>query len=644
MTKKHPDIVWSDHELMTWRPHEQLLPSEWAEKYIFLGDYAEEKGWFRLRRTPYAGPILDAFVDPAIEEIVFQKSAQVAGSTIMLLAGAYFAHQEPCPMGFVLADQLTASYMCTDRFQVLFDDSEALEGIKGRTWNDGEMKTTNGAYMVFLWASSVQQLGTKSLRIMCLDEIDKPGYAVKTKEASSLSLAGERKETFFRFKLFKTSTPTLDSGNIAREIESCDVVYDWHVPCHKCGVYQPLRWSPKYATGFKNGRYRDEKGKMRKLGGVVWKGGEGATDRQIALSRYQCGSCDAKWTTVQKNLAVERGKMVPRTKEPKTRRKVGYHVNRIYSLLGKSGDLAKLVRAFIDVIKSNDPKKLQGFVNSTIGEEWKETLRKTEPSEILKARCDLEPRTVPRVAVALTCGVDVQKLGFWYTVWAFSTAYTSWLIDYGYIGQWADVEDLLFNRRYEIDGIGKTAGIWRAGIDTGGGVVYDDMASQTEQTYWFLRKNGIGRGARVWGTKGSAHPLPSKVRAGNVIDKTPSGKPLKGGIQLMMLNTDMLKSSIHYRLDQAVKGGPMAAYLHKKTGEDFAKQIAAEELRINDKGEPEWIVVSRENHLLDCSCIAHAIAEPEWFGGVSSLKAAETQPEEGGRKEPKKGGKSRERW
>lgn len=619
-------VRFSDIELSVIKPRENLPPSIWAEKYIHLGAYAEEKGPFRLRRTPHAGPILDAFVNPVIEEIVFCKPAQIAGTTILLIAASFFTHQQPCPIGIVLADEDTSKFVAKSRFAVLYDDSPDLEKIKSDTWTGGEYKTKTGAYITFLWASSVMKLGTKSLRVMMLDEIDKAGWLVKSKEASALSLAGERKETFFRFKLFKTSTPTLETGNINKELESCDVIYDWHVPCPFCGQKQPLRWSKKYASEFKNGRYRDENGKYRNVGSVVWQGGLNATDGQIDAGGYKCGSCRRVWTTAQKNEAVENGKMVSRKRDDGKGRKVGFHINRIYSLLGKSGDIPKLIRAFIKAVKSGDPKNLQGFVNSTLADVWKETINKTESSEVLKARCDLEPLTVPGAAVALTCGIDVQKWGFWFTTWAWTSTGTSWLIDYGFLGQWVDLEFLLFEKRYPIEGKGQTAGIWRAGIDTGGGKVYENMASQTEQTYNFLRKFSNRSAPRVFGTKGSSGPLAGYVKIGQPIDRTPSGKVLKRGIQLVFIDTDKVKDAIHYRFGQARIHGEKAAYLHRETDETFARHIAAEEKRIDERGVPVWVEVGNDNHLLDCTVIAHACAEPDFYGGVRVLGGPTSTP------------------
>ena len=63
----------------------------------------------------------------------------------------------------------------------------------------------------------------------------------------------------------------------------------------------------------------------------------------------------------------------------------------------------------------------------------------------------------------------------------------------------------------------------------------------TEQAYFWLRKNGIGRGARVWGTKGSARPLAGKIHVGKPFDRIPSAKTLAGGLQIILLDTSELK-------------------------------------------------------------------------------------------------------
>ena len=615
-------VNWRESERLIWKPKEDLTLSEWAEKYIVLSSRSEEKGPFRMRRVPYLRYILDEVLNPHTERVVVCKPAQIAMTTGAQIIVGYFGTTESCPIMFILADEDTATFISQERLAAMFRESPELS-LYADELNRTEIKLTNGSHIIMGWASSVAKLGSREIKILILDEIDKPGYYLATKEASPISLAIERTESFYTRKIFMLSTPTIETGNITVEIETCDVVFDFHVPCPYCEVMQPLRWSLKHAWGFDGGQYRGEDGQARQLGQVKWEGGTDATAEQIEAAGYECGSCGKLWNTAEKNTAVEKGSMVAREVPDYKPRKVGYHLNRLYSLLGKSGDIPKLVADFIDAMKSGDPKKLQGFVNSALAEPWRQTVVKTEESEILKARCTLPPQTVPVDCVALTCGIDMQKHGFWFVVRAWARDYRSWLVHYGFLPTWESIDGLLFESAYPIDGKdGLSLGIWRAGIDTGGGAgAYETDPTLTEQAYYWIRKNGVGRGCLCYATKGSSHPLAGKVHHGKRLDQTPSGKAIPGGLQIMLLDTAAWKSAYHYRLQQAIDGGSMGAYLHAETGADYARQIMAEELRINVKGLQEWVRVKPDNHYLDCELLAMAVADPEWIGGGVNILA-----------------------
>ncbi len=85
------------------------------------------------------------------------------------------------------------------------------------------------------------------------------------------------------------------------------------------------------------------------------------------------------------------------------------------------------------------------------------------------------------------------------------------------------------------------------------------------------------------------------------------------------INSDGFKEEIHFRLDRLPEenGG---ITLHAQTGEDFSRQILAEEQRRAKDGTVYWEVVSHMNHYLDALGIALAMGDDECLGGIRLLQ------------------------
>jgi len=621
-----PAIEWLPEELDACRPPARMKISEWAAKYRVLSEHSAIKGPYQLAMVPFLVPMMNACADWDTDEIVFCKPAQIGGTDAILNIVGFYSDQDPSPIMVILADENTAKYVSTKKLTPMFRDSEHLRRLYNpNNFDKTEIDLLNGGYIALGWASSVGMMATRPMRIVIFEEIDKPGYFVTTREADALSLGRERTNTYPSgyLKHILSSTPTTAEGNIISELDSCDIIFDWHVPCPRCGQFQPLRWSQDYSYGFSDGLYRSDDGMMRKLGHVVWDGGRKASKKQILeTARYECGECQAHWTTEEKNEAVRKGRSVPRTEPTGFERKKGFHVNRIYSLFD-GGRLDKLIERWVGIFKLSAEKKkkaLQGFINSTLAEPFRLVVITSSQSKILNARCDLPAQTVPQAAVVLTAGIDVQKYGFWFVVRAWARDYVSWLIHYGFLGDWQELENLLFETAYPVQDAenDQAMRIWRAAIDTGGGAKETGM-SMTEETYWWIRKNAVGRGCRVWGTKGASRPLAGKVHIGKVLDKTPSGRPIPGGLQNILVDSHKLKDLIYYRLGQAINGEEQSAYLHMDTDQRYSRQILADEKQLDKRGLEQWVQVGKDNHLLDAETLCHVVADPEWPGGGVNL-------------------------
>jgi hypothetical protein len=89
--------------------------------------------------------------------------------------------------------------------------------------------------------------------------------------------------------------------------------------------------------------------------------------------------------------------------------------------------------------------------------------------------------------------VDVQQFGFWFAVRAWAPYMTSWLVHYGFLPTWEDVERILFETSYPVDGDpGRSLKIFRACIDTGGSKKFEDMTMTDGHQ---LISRGVGGGS-----------------------------------------------------------------------------------------------------------------------------------------------------
>jgi terminase, large subunit len=598
------------------RKRRRIPVSEWCEKYRVV-TMSSLPGKWRNEVTPYLAGIMDASFFPSVETVIICKAPQTGGSEAVNNCIGYAADRAPGPVLYVYPDELTSRENNRDRIQPMFESSPGLKSLLTGVSADQTNYRINLQHMpiYMAWARSAARLANKPIRYLVFDETDKYPETASRREADPISL-GEARTTTYQHsrKIWKLSSPSIETAPIWTALTTeAQVIFDYWVRCPFClagqrMVFDNIRWPA-----------REEKEEWDpeaiKAGRLAW---------------YECSGCGARWDDNVRDQAVKHGGWRARVDgrglsaflEAFRPKKIGFHLPSWLSCFVSLSDAAA---SFLKGQK--DKILLRDFMNKHKAEPWKHIIITTSEEKILNARCAIPQQTVPQEAVCLTAGIDVQKYGFWFVVRAWARDYTRWLIHYGMLSTWEDVEHLLFETEYPVqDAEGVTMRISRAAIDTGGGEKYQDM-SMTEETYWWLRKNAIGRGCRVWGTKGSSRPLAGKLSIGKPLDKTPSGRAIPGGLQIVALDTMKLKDALHYSLEQASELGPMAAYLHADTDQHYARQILAEEKRLNERGAEEWVQTRRDNHYIDCECLAMIVADPEWpTGGIHLLRPRPESP------------------
>lgn len=144
-------------------------------------------------------------------------------------------------------------------------------------------------------------------------------------------------------KCFIVSTPTIDGqSRIASAYQDSDQ-RKYYLPCPHCNVYQVLKWSQ-----------------------IKWPKGE------PKKAFYVCEECHQEIEERYKTSMLEKGKWLADNGEHTNSKKVGFHLSSLYSPIGwfSWGDAAEL---WLESHKN--PEKLRGFVNTVLGETWKEKRR-----------------------------------------------------------------------------------------------------------------------------------------------------------------------------------------------------------------------------------------------------------------------------
>lgn len=605
--EKITKLPWSSEESLVAAPPENISTEEWGRKNRELSILTSAKpGPWSLAQIPFFRPVLEALDNEDIETVVIQKATQIAGTETVITWMGKDADNDPGPVMVVFADEDTAKETCKKRLLPMFRSSPPLSKMLIEAeFGQESIILKNNFSVIMAWASSIARTASRPIRRLILDEITKPAYGKTQSEGSVINRIKQRTETFPNKKIVMLSSVTVAGDNMDIEINKCDAQYDWCVPCPACGDLQPLKFSQK--------EIRVE-GISRQSGYIHYEKME--NNREAAkTARYHCASCEALWTNAEKNAAVQKGVMLPREKITGKIKSVGFHIPRTISLF-PGGALEVLVENFLDA--RNDVLELQSFINNALAEHWTHVVKDTTDLPIAQRKTDLPKKVVPKGAICLTAGFDMQKYSFWFSVWAHEyrdmSLHSSMIWD-GEIETFEQIRQIVYDETFDIQD-GGVKKIWRAGLDTGGGKgTEEDGWSRTAEAYDFLRRAGHNV---IFGTKGSSKARDSAVWF-SIIDRMPGriGKAIPGGITLFHLDTDKLKDLFFSR---AIQGddGASPLHFHADTTDAYFQQILAEEkTRDRSTGKYTWVKKhQKDNHQLDTAIINQALINDAFRGGI----------------------------
>ncbi len=538
---------------------------QWAERNVQLsvrttntpGRY--ESGWIAYTRLWQ-----EAFSNPRVKEVSICAAAQSGKTESLLNCLRYAIAEDPGPALWIMPAESLARSFSETRLQPSLGDCQPCAEQIPKNRDRFKLLEMHFADMSLnlCGANSPGQLSSRPIRYLFADEIDKFPEA-GTKEAGALELAKVRTTTFWNAKLILTSTPTVPGGQIWQAYEAGSQ-HCFFVKCPHCLhpqqlLFGQLKWPTTPETK---------------------PDGEWNLDAVERLTEYECTSCGNQIPQAHKAGMIRGGKWKA-TNPTAPADRMSFHLNALYSPWRSWGSIAR------EFLESKDSfSGLQNFTNSVLAEPWKQDVEEVTQSRIAEHRGSYFKGTCPVKPEILTIAADVQRELIYYSVRAWGQDEESWLVDYGRLPTLEDLWDVA-RTEYPIEGTDETVRPKKGFIDSG---------FRTQEVYEFCSNSR----RTFFPTKGWSK-LNQPVKKAAVTFH--AGKARR--ITLYHFDTGSFKSELYLRRIQDGEGPPW--HVPTDTGEDFARQLTAEQLaeKKNRRGTVEqyWKQTDKDNHWGDCEVL-----------------------------------------
>jgi len=371
----------------------------WCEANVYLSPRVptSEPGQWRsgvVAALCRPGGPLEALDDSGVETVVVRKGSQTALTTTAYCWLGKEMATDPSSAMIVMNSAADAKEKSDETWRPIWEDSPRLQRFvpadRRKSWTK-LFQRVNGSPVYWIGANSAGRLGSKPIRRLVLDEVDK--YPGQTKsEAGAAALARQRVKSFRKkglAKILEFSTPTDEGGEINVEYLNGDQRHLW-VRCWKCRTEQVMVWS-----GFK-------------LDMALAK-----TDAPAAVrgAHYECPHCKEAWTDDQRWAAIDGGEWRA-TATPRDPRCWSYWLP---SWCSKFVTVSYLAAQWIKAQQSRSA--LQDFVNSECGEPFVHYDQRIRDDQFAQLEGDYaegelwlsQPTYARDGQPMVVCGCDVQK-------------------------------------------------------------------------------------------------------------------------------------------------------------------------------------------------------------------------------------------
>jgi phage terminase large subunit GpA-like protein len=541
---------------------------------------------------------MDAFNDPSIRRVIGMFSAQTTKTTIIENVVGYHAHHDPCPIMVVQPQLDIGEAFSKDRISPMIRDTPALKRrfASAGSKSSGDTllhKKFPGGHLTIAGANSANSLASRPIRILIGDEAAK--WKANDK-GSPFRQSAARVKGFWNSKIGYFSTPT-DAGkdNEFNQIWDESDKRLFLVPCPECEARIVLAFDD--APGSLPTDSDVPRGVLRWQEGTPTKTDDGRNIRRADSAWFECLSCGCHLSDVARYRAVRKGEWLATSEFHGTAGFWGWQGISPFSSaldianewLGALGSLAALKSV------KNETLGLP-FTEAGEAHDWKRLFDRRDQAYELGA--------VPRGALILTTGVDVQQDRLEVHVVGWGRRRQCWLVDYIVIPGdvfrpevWAELTVRTLGAVYSNeDGADFTTR--RLAIDSG---------FATSQVYEWARQHRFGVVSVV---KGGPESQTAIVAAESPAEITVNGRRMNAGVKIQNINVSRLKEDLYGRLGLPLpnieKGEEYPdGFFHfcaLPDTEEYCRQLTAEQrmTRITkSKTERVWEKTRPRNEALD---------------------------------------------
>lgn len=537
------------------RLQEPMRCSEWAAKHFWLSpESSATEGEFDP--WPYQVAILDCMGNDDIRKVTFRKSARIGYTKMLTAATGYFHHHKRRNVVIYQPTDSDAKEFCKDTIDPMVRDCSVIRDLMRSSGKNNKENTLQTKY--FLGSSLHIRGGTSANNyrrltkdVVIYDELD--GFDSDIEGEGNPTSLGDKRVNDSSFpKSIRGTTPTVHGQSLIQHSEEeADLVFRFGVECLHCQERQAFEWGgPDVPHGFK------------------WTGDDPESTHYVCRSCYghwhysdiwalqetgRWESEDGHWIDEESNLRSPEGVVI------EWPRHVAFVLWSAYSLTFPWPDM---VYEFLDA--KDDPESLKTFVNTTLGEWWKETITQVEADPLYARR---EPYRAPPVETRLvTFGADVQvdRIEVEFVGWG--SGEESWSLDYVVLPGdtqkpevWAALAREIRRTFRDADGRELRA---RCGcVDSG---------YLPDEVYKFSRDNGVLFAIPI---KGASVP-------GKPVARMPRGMHKEHRVYLTEVGSDTAKEVIYRRLLMEHPGKGFMHYPNTTAyDEEYFRQLTGEEKR-----------------------------------------------------------------